>query len=853
MAAPGLARAQRPPPVAAPTIDSVTRGDESLIVDWTAPARIDAAEISAYDLRSIESDAPDKAAGLWTVVLDAWSAGDLLYLLSGLTNDTQYDVQVRAVTMDGEGSWSATVTGTPADHSGATAGATALALDSTATGVIESGDDEDFFKIVLSSAADLWLYTTSNLDTKGALYDSGGGHLKTHKGGGGWPGQLWDFEIRAELEAGTYYVSVGVNHSKVTGPYTLHARTATAPGGSLADATTITLGAPAPGRIDAADDRDFFKIVLTSAADLWIVSSGSMDLVGQLLDADGVVIAENDDSSLAYSRYNFGIWREVEAGTYYIRVRALVYGWAIETYTLHARTLTPPGGSIAGAVDIDLLQTPARLDSAADEHYFVLTIDADEYLYMDAVVGHTLFRPNDPASLAAEVFDQDGNPVDIYQIPHSAYIEDGRSFVSFAILGKLSAGTNYLRIWSPSGKPGPYLLTIFDDTAYTSFINECIALETPVSDPLYGCQWHLRNSGQYPGGAGQDINVEDVWTTTRGAGVNVAVVDDGLHFEHEDLTDNADPARNRNYSSRADIFNPFEFHGTRVAGLIAARDNSIGMRGVAPQATIYGYNLLADSTAANAADAMFRIGEGSTTGDEDTAVSNNSWGPSHFFGPAPASAAWELAVQNGVTSGDHGKGIFYVFSVGNGGTFTSANLNGYANYYAVTAVCSVNYDDQRSSYSELGANLWVCAPSNEVVADLPAIATTDNGHQYTPNFGGTSAAAPIVSGVAALLRSADDSLTWRDLKLILAASARKNDGMNAGWAQGALEYGSDSERYFFNHKYGLAWWTPGPPSLWPATGPTCRRCARSARNRPTRTWRFPTVPSMAPRSRSAAA
>ena len=57
-------------------------------------------------------------------------------------------------------------------------------------------------------------------------------------------------------------------------------------------------------------------------------------------------------------------------------------------------------------------------------------------------------------------------------------------------------------------------------------------------------------------------------------------------------------------------------------------------------------------------------------------------------------------------------------------------------------------------------------------------------------FSGTSAATPIVSGVAALLRQANPGLTWRDLKLILAASARKNDAANSGWEGGARKYGA---------------------------------------------------------------
>ena len=126
-----------------------------------------------------------------------------------------------------------------------------------------------------------------------------------------------------------------------------------------------------------------------------------------------------------------------------------------------------------------------------------------------------------------------------------------------------------------------------------------------------------------------------------------------------------------------------------------------------------------------------------------------------------------------------------------------------ANFYAVTAVCSVGHDDKRSGYSESGANLWVCGPSSSGRVGQPRIATTDNGHRYRGSFGGTSAATPIVSGVVALVREANNALTWRDVKLILAASARKNDPGNTGWVQGALKYGSTTNRYSFNHEYGF--------------------------------------------------
>ncbi len=170
-------------------------------------------------------------------------------------------------------------------------------------------------------------------------------------------------------------------------------------------------------------------------------------------------------------------------------------------------------------------------------------------------------------------------------------------------------------------------------------------------------------------------------------------------------------------------------------------------------------------------------------------------------------------------------GVSYIFSGGNEHELgDNSNLEEVANFYGVTAVCAVSDHDTRSSYSEMGANLWVCAPSNDITDPHQGILTTENSDRYFEEFGGTSAATPVVAGVAALMRSANPDLTWRDVKLILAASARKNDASNSGWFDGARKYrGISEDRYHFNHEYGFGvvdagaavdlakGWTNAPP------------------------------------------
>jgi subtilisin-like proprotein convertase family protein len=94
-------------------------------------------------------------------------------------------------------------------------------------------------------------------------------------------------------------------------------------------------------------------------------------------------------------------------------------------------------------------------------------------------------------------------------------------------------------------------------------------------------------------------------------------------------------------------------------------------------------------------------------------------------------------------------------------------------------------------YSEPGACVLACAPSDNdlFTGSDDGIYTTTGATGYTASFGGTSAAAPIASGVVALMLDANPCLTWRDVQHIFVETSRRNDATDVGWVMnGAGRY-----------------------------------------------------------------
>lgn len=320
-------------------------------------------------------------------------------------------------------------------------------------------------------------------------------------------------------------------------------------------------------------------------------------------------------------------------------------------------------------------------------------------------------------------------------------------------------------------------------------------------DPLYGDQWHLHNTGQLGGTPGVDANVVPVWTNNiTGAGVVIAVVDNGLQHTHPDFASKYIASASFDFNDNDWDPSPGagQAHGAAVGGVAAAGNEGTCGVGAAFGANIAGLRLVAaPSTDAQEALAL-------TFQYNTIHIFSNSWGPADGFdwlrGPGLLT---RTALEYGVTHGRNGLGNIYVWAAGNGLWWRdNVNYDGYANSRHTIAIGAIDNTGKQAEYSEPGAAMLVTAPSSRTDGEA-GITTTDllGGDGASPddcrsNFGGTSSAAPLVSGVIALMLEANPNLGWRDVQHILVETAVKNDPDDSDWTVN----GAGHE---VNHKYGF--------------------------------------------------
>ncbi|TLD45002.1 MAG: Calcium-dependent protease [Accumulibacter sp.] len=326
-----------------------------------------------------------------------------------------------------------------------------------------------------------------------------------------------------------------------------------------------------------------------------------------------------------------------------------------------------------------------------------------------------------------------------------------------------------------------------------------VAGQATYNDPLLASHyWYLGDAG----GAVKGANVLRVWDDYRGAGVVVAVIDDGVEYTHPDLAAQYRSALDYDtLDLDADPFpgNSSDRHGTAVSGVIAAAlNNGTGGAGVAPEAGLVGYRIGfgANGTLQQILDAFELL--------MAVDVANNSWGFDGYFGDNfldPDFAPIGDALATALAAGRSGLGTIVVMAAGNGRTSgQDVNYHGFQNHRGTIAVAATDSGGNVTYYSTPGAALLVAAPGH-------GITTTDRvgGEGYASGdyatVNGTSFAAPVVSGIAALMLDANPGLGWRDVQEILAATAVRT-GSPASWSFNAADNWNGGAMHV-SHDYGF--------------------------------------------------
>lgn len=286
------------------------------------------------------------------------------------------------------------------------------------------------------------------------------------------------------------------------------------------------------------------------------------------------------------------------------------------------------------------------------------------------------------------------------------------------------------------------------------------------TDPLRSQQWNLDLLG-----------VEPMWGDAGGAGVTIAILDQGFLPSHPDLRDNVAGTYDavRGGSDITVTRAACETHGTHVAGIAAAvANNGLGVAGVAPYARLLLVNLGDDATSdcTMSTTALVKALDYVANGGESLAdVINMSLGGSGDLGNAVHDAIKAAA----------GLGISLVAAAGNDkyscpDNFTTKPVSYPAAYPEVLAVAATGPDEQRACYSHMGSEMFIAAPGGtpaEMI--LSTIAIFDaQGRLAGPDYGtmsGTSMASPAVAGVIAMLRSADPGASAAQIADAIATTA----------------------------------------------------------------------------------
>ncbi|MHC4179503.1 MAG: S8 family serine peptidase, partial [Planctomycetota bacterium] len=300
-----------------------------------------------------------------------------------------------------------------------------------------------------------------------------------------------------------------------------------------------------------------------------------------------------------------------------------------------------------------------------------------------------------------------------------------------------------------------------------------VRITATPTDPLYSELWGLNNIGQSGGTPDADIDAPEAWDVSTGSGNTVvAVIDTGVDYTHEDLSQNmwinggefdGLPGVDDDGNGYVDDIYGYDFanhdgdpmddhgHGTHVAGTVGAvGDNGIGVAGVNWNVRIMAVKFLeADGTGTTSAavEAInYAVSQGAT-------ISNNSWGGNEPFSQALYDAIAAAGDADHVFVAGAGNGLFGIIPLNNDDIpFYPASYN----LDNILAVAATDHNNQLAGFSNYGAtSVDLAAPGVDILS------TTPNNSYGT--MSGTSMATPHVAGVVALVRDLYPDLTYTEV------------------------------------------------------------------------------------------
>jgi len=279
------------------------------------------------------------------------------------------------------------------------------------------------------------------------------------------------------------------------------------------------------------------------------------------------------------------------------------------------------------------------------------------------------------------------------------------------------------------------------DVLYAEPDYRVYALDTIPKDPYWGSQWGLPKI--------QAPKAWDILSTTGGANIIIAIIDSGIDLDHPDFACPNKLLPGRDFVNNDDDPQDDYGHGTHVAGIAAAcSNNGVGVAGVAWAARLLPVKVLdaaGQGSYSNLADGIrYAV-------DQDARVINLS------LGGTSDSSIMRDAVSYAV-----GRGRLVVAAAGNFGDQGNPVMYPAA-YDEVVAVAATDPDDNRAYFSEYHPYVDVAAPGVSIYSTLP-----DNTYG---GLGGTSMATAFVSGLAALLWSADGGLSAAQVRTLIESNA----------------------------------------------------------------------------------